>query len=146
MVNEVLEVRHPAAGRRGSQLEVKVRWEGQWREHQCEWVPVTWLNMQAKQQARSMEEKGKGKRGAAGEEERGGRRVSPRVAGEVPVIGLPGTRKRQARIEGGDGREGRGEEGRKDQKQKIGPRQKRGREKGQEHASKRYRLRSGRIE
>ena len=103
MVREVLQVRYPAAGRRGSQLEVKVLWGGQWRDHQCEWVPVTWLNARAKQQARGMEERGKRRRDEATVVEEVERRVSPRVAGSVPTIGLPERKKRERRTEEGGG-------------------------------------------
>ena len=101
VVREVLQIRYPAAGRRGSQLEVKVLWGGQWRDHQCEWVPVTWLNARAKQQARCMEERGKRRREEATFAEGAERRVSPRVAGSVPTIGLPERKKRERRIEEG---------------------------------------------
>ena len=88
-VREVMDVRIPE-GRRGRQLEVCVRWEGEWvGEERESWVPIARLNATCKAEAREMEREKRG-RCERPEDTEGeiDRRVSPRLAGAVPIVGL----------------------------------------------------------
>lgn len=90
-VERVLAVRRPAQ-RWGRQLEVRVRWAGQWGSEQTQWVAVRQLNVRAKADARRMEECVLGKRPrdeqGAGEGAGGSRRRSLRLGGVQPAPGL----------------------------------------------------------
>ena len=107
VVSEVTGVRHPA-GRQGRSLDVQVRWAGQWGSIQLQWLPVSYLNAEAKGIARRMEAKLllKGKQDAARDAqaaEEDGRRVSPRLAGAAPDTEWesPKRRGRRAKTRGG---------------------------------------------